>query len=165
MPWIKPVKQQNLKEYKIYEELEKPVPIFNRMVAHSPDILEAFIPLQNAVKNTFLSDDYREAIITYVSIKNGCEFCTKSHATVLGELIGESEVVKKLTNYQSEDWDEKLKSILNYAEKLTSKPVSVTKEDITQMQSHGYREKEIFEINQVVAYTTYTNQMSVGLGL
>lgn len=165
MPWIKPVKQQDLKKQPIYDNLEQPVPIFNRLIANSPEILEGFLPLQNAIKETFLSDLEREAIVTYVSFKNGCEYCTKGHSSILEDITGDDEVLEKLKDYQQSDWEENLKAMLTYAEKLISKPATVSKSDIEALKEHGYSEKEITEINHVVAYTSFTNQISIGLGL
>lgn len=165
MPWIKPIKQNSLKEMNVYNEMEQPVPIFNRLLANSPEVLEAFLPLQKAIKETFLSDLYREAIITYVSYLNGCKYCTEGHSSLLDDLMNEDDVLEKLINFELSDLDESLKVVLSYAQKLVSKPVSVTKEDIDALKGLGYTDQQITEINHVIAYTSFTNQISIGLGL
>jgi uncharacterized protein YciW len=54
---------------------------------------------------------------------------------------------------------------LQYAEKLTTNPVSVAKEDIENMRSAGFDDGQILEINQVSAYFAYANRMVLGLGI
>ncbi|MGA9290631.1 MAG: hypothetical protein WBV93_20045, partial [Anaerobacillus sp.] len=75
MPWIKPAKQSDLRNLPIYEDLEQPVPVFNRLIAKSPDIFSAFMPLASAVKAGVLNELETEAVVVFVSKLNGCEFC------------------------------------------------------------------------------------------
>ncbi|WP_347551976.1 hypothetical protein ABFG93_07520 [Pseudalkalibacillus hwajinpoensis] len=58
-----------------------------------------------------------------------------------------------------------MKDILSYAEKLVKSPAELSKEDVQKLRDNGYTEKEIVDINQLIAYTSYTNQISIGLGL
>ncbi|MFC0524357.1 peroxidase-related enzyme [Pontibacillus salicampi] len=160
MPWIKPKKQNDVKK-----QNGEPLPLFNRLIANSETMYSAFAPLQTAISHTFLSDFEKEAIITYVSMKNGCTYCTKSHGTLFSQLSGEEDAEYKLQNFASMDWPASLKCMLYYADKLTDRPASVEKEDIEQLRAFGYSEEQIVEINHVIAYTTYTNQISMGLGL
>lgn len=166
MPWIKPAKQSELKEMPIYNELEQPVPVFNRLIAKSPEIFSAFMPLAAAVKNGVLNEVETETVVVFVSKLNGCNFCYEGHSKLLKEISGNDEIVGELESYySSESFPPHVKSILNYAEKLVTTPVDLKKEDVEKLKEHGYSEKEIVEINQLIAYTSYTNQTSIGLGL
>ncbi|ARI75918.1 hypothetical protein HM131_03335 [Halobacillus mangrovi] len=165
MPWIKPVKQKDIKELDICNKKEGPLPLFDRMLANAPDLYEAFIPLQKAIVRTSISDDLREAMITFVSMKNGCEFCTNSHKEALEGYIDQLDVLNWLESYTENDMSEEWKAALRYAERLITKPAEVTKEDVKSLEACGYTTKEIAELNQIIAYTSYTNQLSIGLGL
>ncbi|QHA90683.1 hypothetical protein [Bacillus sp. N1-1] len=67
MPWIKPAKQSDIKELEIYKNLEHPVPVFNRLIAKSPDIFSTFMPLAAAVKAGVLNEFETEAVVVFVS--------------------------------------------------------------------------------------------------
>ena len=54
---------------------------------------------------------------------------------------------------------------LQYAEKLTTNPMIVAKEDIDNMRNAGLDDGQILEINQVTAYFAYANRMVLGLGI
>ncbi|WP_026689017.1 carboxymuconolactone decarboxylase family protein [Alteribacter aurantiacus] len=164
MPWIKPVKQKDIKDLGVYEQLDQPVSIFHRLMAHTPELLESFTPLQQAVKQVTIGDQTREIIITYVSVLNGCEYCTKGHKTVLGTMIDQKEVESLLAD-DIRLFDPSIQAILNYAKKLVVDRASLSKGDIEELTNLGFSTKEIVEINHVVAYTSYTNQLSIGLGL
>ncbi|MBA2175109.1 hypothetical protein H0266_09410 [Halobacillus locisalis] len=161
MPWVKPIKQKEMKEYSNGEA----VGVFDRLLANDPDTYQSFLPLQKAVKRTDLSEDLREAIITFVSMKNGCKFCTKSHSEILATYVDEPDLLGWLKEYERSDMNDVWKAVLTYADHLVSKPVKVTKEDIVRLKDTGFDEKGIVEINQTIAYTSYTNQLSMGLGL
>ncbi|KGP90527.1 hypothetical protein N780_05055 [Pontibacillus chungwhensis BH030062] len=165
MPWIKPAKQAEVKQIEALKDLEQPLPLFNRLIAKSPSLLEAFTPVQRAVKETFLTDIQRETLITYVSMQNGCEFCKDSHSQLLIELTGDGDILSKLSSFEEGHFDQPLTLMLRYASKLVVKPVQVKKEDVEALQDAGLSDKEIVELNHVIAYTSYTNQISIGLGL
>lgn len=165
MPWIKPVKQKDMKELDINNKKEGLLPLFDRLLANAPDLYEAFTPLQKAIVKTSISDDLREGIITFVSMKNGCEFCTYSHKEALEDYIDQLNVLNWLENYSENDMSKEWKAALQYAERLIAKPVEVTREDIKYLEACGFSSKQIAELNQIVAYTSYTNQLSIGLGI
>ncbi|MDO6654965.1 carboxymuconolactone decarboxylase family protein [Anaerobacillus sp. 1_MG-2023] len=166
MPWIKPAKQSDLKELEIYKDLEHPVPVFNRLIAKSPDIFSAFMPLAASVKAGVLNEFETEAVVVFVSHLNGCDYCYTGHGSLLKEISGDDSILEKLEGYESSDaFEDHLKSILSYAEKLVRSPKSLEKADLEKLKEHDYSEKEIVEINQLIAYTSYTNQTSIGLGL
>ncbi|MCA0985333.1 peroxidase-related enzyme [Halobacillus yeomjeoni] len=165
MPWIKPMKQSAMKEMQTKNQSPDPAPLFNRLLANDPELYDAFLPLQEAIKGTSLSEELRETVITFVSMKNGCEYCTKSHKELLENLIGREDTLQWLENYEESDMEEEWKAVLNYADKLIAKPVKVTKGDVQRLKDFGYDEKAIVQLNQTIAYTSYTNQLSMGLGL
>lgn len=165
MPWIKPAKQTEIKQMEAFSHLEQPLPLFNRLIAKSPSLLEAFTPVQQAVKETFLTEVQRETLITFVSMHNGCEFCKKSHSQLLIELTGDKDILLKLSSFEEGYFDQRITLMLHYAQKLIAKPVQVEKEDVEALRNIGLSDKEIVEVNHVIAYTSYTNQISIGLGL
>ncbi|MBN9654639.1 carboxymuconolactone decarboxylase family protein [Halobacillus sp. GSS1] len=165
MPWIKPVKQKEMKELNVQSHAPHPAPLFDRLLAHDEKLYEAFLPLQKAIKETNMPDDLREAVITFVSMKNGCKYCTDSHSKLLKELVDKEDVLGWLSNYKESGMNEEWKAVLMYAEHLIDKPVKVTKADVERLKEHGYDAQNIAALNQTVAYTSYTNQLSMGLGL
>ncbi|KHE68801.1 carboxymuconolactone decarboxylase family protein [Halobacillus sp. BBL2006] len=145
MPWIKPIKQKEMEELCIEHKKEGPSPLFDRMLANDPDLFEAFVPLQKAIKETSMCDSLREAIITFVSMKNGCDFCTKAHKEALEQYIDQPDLLSWLENYSDYEMSEEWKAALQYAERLIAKPADVTIEDIRRLEACGYTPKQIVE--------------------
>ncbi|ERJ10995.1 4-carboxymuconolactone decarboxylase protein [Haloplasma contractile SSD-17B] len=57
------------------------------------------------------------------------------------------------------------KLMLYYAEKLTKESYKVTERDIDGLRKVGFSDRDIFDVNQVVAYFNYVNRIADGLGV
>jgi len=70
-----------------------------------------------------------------------------------------------LDDYKSAPISEKEKEMLDYAVKLTKKPASVKKEDLDRLREFDLSDRDILDLNQVVAYFNYVNRIAEGLGI
>ncbi len=57
------------------------------------------------------------------------------------------------------------KVMLNYAKTLTEESYRITDKDIEDLRKAGFSDRDIFDINQVVAYFNYVNRIADGLGV
>ncbi|KAB3530568.1 peroxidase [Alkaliphilus serpentinus] len=57
------------------------------------------------------------------------------------------------------------KLMLFYAQKLTKEPYSIKERDVEGLRKAGFSDRDIFDINQVVAYFNYVNRIADGLGV
>ena len=55
--------------------------------------------------------------------------------------------------------------MLEYAEKLTLEPWSMTAEDLAPLREAGFDDRAILDINQITAYFAYVNRIADGLGV
>lgn len=68
-------------------------------------------------------------------------------------------------DYRTADITQSEKLMLYYAEQLTREPASVKERDIVSLRKAGFADRDIFDINQVVAYFNYVNRIADGLGV
>jgi len=61
--------------------------------------------------------------------------------------------------------NEREKSIIPYARKLTSTPYLCKRKDIELLRSVGLSDKAILQINLVINYFNYVNRLADGLGV
>ena len=73
------------------------------------------------------------------------------------------EIIK--TDFRSADIGEKDITMLAYAEKLTTAPVTVKKDDVSELKKAGFKEAQILDIAQVTAYYAFVNRLASGLGV
>lgn len=52
-----------------------------------------------------------------------------------------------------------------YAEKLTRRPAAVDESDLNNLREFGLGDRDILDLNQVVAYFNYVNRVADGLGI
>ena len=56
-------------------------------------------------------------------------------------------------------------ALLNYTERLTVDVANINKSDFDAIKATGCDDGEILEVNQVVAYFSYSNRLLNGLGV
>ncbi|MBE0451228.1 MAG: peroxidase [Clostridia bacterium] len=75
------------------------------------------------------------------------------------------EFVEALKEDYTKVLDNKDIEMIGYAIKLTKAPHSIIEEDIINLRELGFEDRDIFDINQVVAYFNYVNRIASGLGV
>jgi uncharacterized peroxidase-related enzyme len=108
-----------------------------------------------------LSRQLKEMIITAVSQINSCEYCMDWHAADLKQTgLGDEDVRKFLDGKWKEvAMDEKAKAIVDYAEKVTVAAASITDEDIQNLRSVGFSDRQILEATIMACHTNYANRL------
>ena len=69
------------------------------------------------------------------------------------------------TDFRKADVPKKDIVMLEYAEKLTRQPCKLTRGDCGRLRDAGFRDADILDIVQVIAYYNYVNRMACGLGV
>jgi len=88
------------------------------------------------------------------------------HGAALHLLTKDEKLVEQLKNdYRQAEIDDKMMSMLQYAEKLTRKPASVTEADVALLKEVGCSEREILDLCQITAYFNFVNRLAEGLGI
>ncbi len=172
MAWIQTVPYEDasgrLKQ--LYDRVKGPDDnVDNIMMSHSlrPHTMEGHMTLYkyvlhhsaNTVPKWFL-----EAIGTYVSRLNGCDYCVEHHFEGMRRILGDDARAALDGGDLGAVFDARETSALRYAEALTLRPTSVTEAMIDDMRGAGFDDGEILEINQVTAYFAYANRTILGLG-
>lgn len=111
-----------------------------------------------------------EMLGVYVSLLNGCRYCTAHHFEGLRALLQDDDRAAAIRSaLECGDlvgaFNEKETALLRYAGKLTKSPGSMAEEDVQALKEQGLSEGEVLEINQVVSYFAYANRTVLGLGV
>jgi uncharacterized peroxidase-related enzyme len=110
-----------------------------------------------------------EAIGTYVSLLNGCDYCLEHHFEGLRRLLADDKRAGAMrlameTGDLARGFKNREVEILRYAERLTREPAAIAEDDIERLRAVGLQDGEILEVNQVTAYFAYANRTVQGLG-
>jgi uncharacterized peroxidase-related enzyme len=68
-------------------------------------------------------------------------------------------------DFVSADVNPRQRVMLDYAVKLTETPGRMMEYDLQPMRDNGLSDRDILDVNQVVAYFAYVNRVADGLGV
>ncbi len=112
-----------------------------------------------------LSEAERELIAAYVSHRNDCMFCMRSHSAAARCLYGKEEniVDDVLQDMQQSEVSDKMKALLNIAGKVQISGKEVTPEDISSAKISGANDREIHDTVLIAASFSMFNRYVDGL--
>lgn len=147
----------------------------NVMRVHSlrPHTMDGHVSLYRSVlhnpENT-LPLWFLEAVASYTSLLNQCQYSLTHHWANCRRLLADSErasVVRRALEADAPEqaFQGKELALLRYARKLTLAVEEMVREDVEALRAGGCEDGEILEVNQVCAYFNYSNRLLNGLGV
>ncbi|HFB52529.1 MAG TPA: peroxidase [Anaerolineae bacterium] len=88
------------------------------------------------------------------------------HGAGLLRLTRNPALVERLkTDYTQADLKPAQRAMLDYAVKLTLTPWDMVEQDVISLRAHGFSDRAILDINQIVGYFAFVNRLADGLGV
>src|SRR5258708_31752661 len=78
---------------------------------------------------------------------------------------GTAALAKALVSLTLAQLPERLPALARYAIKLTRTPPDMVESDLAPLRASGLTDRDIVDLNQVVAYFNYVNRIAEGLGV
>ena len=89
----------------------------------------------------------REMIAVAVSMANGCLYCLVAHGAALREALGDPILADRVTlDHRRAGLDERRTAILDFAVKVTERPLECTPEDLEHLEGFGLTEEEVWDV-------------------
>ncbi len=126
-----------------------------RVLANSPDVLEAYLSFSDALSNGLLSTRLREQIALTVAQANRSSYCLAAH-TAIGKTVGLSKE-NILDSRQGMSPDSKVHATLQFVRQMVEKRGWVRDTDVWRLRKGGYGDAEISEIVANVVLNIFTN--------
>lgn len=113
---------------------------------------------------------FHEAVGVYTSLLNGCEYAAIHHGANMTHLLKDPERSSEIIDAFKKDTPEaafngKNLKLLRYARRLVKMPGKITRDHFESLRRAGIVDREILEVNQVVALFSYFNRVISGLGV
>jgi uncharacterized peroxidase-related enzyme len=113
-----------------------------------------------------LSPAEREMISVVVSSENHCLYCLVSHGADLRQALADEILGDRITlDYRRAGLNERTTAMLDYAVKITRKPVECSEADVEQLRKLGFSDQAIFDIAEVAAMFNFTNRLASATGM
>ena len=143
------------------------VPNFWKAQTLRPDLIEAEMVLVKSIliEEKALSRRQKEYIFLVCSAANLSTYCVTAHCEIIRMLgIQGTEPEEIAIDHENADLNEKDKALLDYAKKLTLKPMKVGPEDVDRLRGMGFTEEQILEAVLMVGLAKWANVIAFGLG-
>ncbi len=176
--WIRmiPLDEATGRVKEMYDKVKTPHgTVDNVMKVHSlrPHTMDGHYVLYKAAlhcKDNSLKLWFLEAVGTYTSMINKCDYSFTNHYHNARVLMGDDAKAERMRRAFAEGKPEKVfegkeLALLRYAGKLTARPQDMAESDIKAIRDAGGTDEEILEVNQVCAYFNYANRLLNGLGV
>ncbi len=178
MSWIKTIayEKADSKLKALYDRVKGPNNnVDNIMMMHSlrPHSMEGHMAIYKYVlhhRDNTIDKWFLETLGVWVSTLNKCDYCVEHHFAGLKRLLNDEAKANQIrsaidtNNIENAPLENRQKTAMEYARKLTNNPGSIREENIEKLRADGFTDGEILEINQVCAYFSYANRTVLGLG-
>lgn len=144
------------------------VPNVFRAFQWRPARLAAWLSHYDAVMEPTdtLSAADRELIATTVSMRNGCVYCLVSHGYAVRRALKDPILGDLATlDYRRAPLDERRRAILDYAVKVTERPLDCDEGDLATLRGHGLSEEDIWDVIEVAALFNFSNRLALATGM
>jgi len=168
LPPVDPLPQETETYFRLCEEKLGLVPNVLRAYAFDIGKLDAFTALYNdtMLGESGLSRLEREMIAVVVSSLNRCYYCLVAHGAAVRELSGDPELGEMMVmNYRSAPLDGRQRAMLDFAAKLTKDSDRVEEADREALRTHGFTDRDIWDIASVAGLFNMTNRIASGTGM
>lgn len=146
----------------VFEGMEKKigaVPNVFRVMAHSPEMLEAFLALNATLPKSKLEGKLRELAYIKTSELNHCEYCLHHHRG-LGKKAGlnDRQVAETADFEESDAYDELQRDVMRYAEQAT-RHIHVDDSLFARLKK-SLGDRELVELAMTVGIANFTNRVT-----
>ena len=87
------------------------------------------------------------------------------HSAALTRESGSAALAEAVASLHLDHLPERLRALAGYAIKLTRTPHEMVESDLAPLRALGLTDRDIVDLNQVVAYFNYVNRVADGLGV
>jgi uncharacterized peroxidase-related enzyme len=149
--------------FRVCEEKLGFVPNVLRTYSFNQDKLRAFSQLYNSLMlgPSKLTKLEREMVAVVVSSANRCFYCLVAHGQAVRHLSGDPELGEMLVmNYRVAKLETRIRTMLDFAWKLTTEPWTVEERDREILREAGLSDEEIFDLSDVIGFFNMSNRFA-----
>ncbi|MDE0823120.1 MAG: peroxidase-related enzyme [Dehalococcoidia bacterium] len=140
---------------------------YTLVLALDPETLQQRTPLFNGIMyhHGGLSRAETEFGAVAASVVNECIYCAAVHANRYNQLTKDESVMDRIfADRKDADLDDRQKSMLNFATKLSQSPPEADKADVERMVENGLGLDEVFDLVLSASIFAWANRLMHVLG-
>jgi uncharacterized peroxidase-related enzyme len=130
-----------------------------KVMANSPEVLEAYLGFNGALSAGLLNPKVREQIALLTAQHNHCNYCLSAH-TAIGKMVGLNQE-QIVASRHGQGGSEKATAALTFANRVLETKGQINESDIQSVRAAGLSDGEIAEIIAHVALNVFTNYFNI----
>jgi uncharacterized peroxidase-related enzyme len=135
------------------------VPNMTKVMATSPEVLEAYVGFSGALGAGHLDPKIREQIALVTAQQNHCDYCLSAH-TAIGKMVG-LRPEQILESREGKGNSDSATAALTFTKRVLDTRGHVSEPDLSALRAAGFSDGEISEIIAHVALNVFTNYFNV----
>jgi uncharacterized peroxidase-related enzyme len=137
---------------------------FFKALAHSPELLNAFLAMNRTQAKTTLDPKLREMAYLRVSALNGCDYCDHYHS-LAAKAVGwtDEEIAEIRRPVVGGSFSDLERDVLAFAEQVTKS--CAAEDDLMARLKEKLNERQLVELTATVALANFTNRVNVALDI
>ena len=159
-------------------EVQKYFGVCDEKIGFLPNVLRAYSFNEEKLKpfmamydelmlgESELSKLEREMIAVAVSSVNHCFYCLAAHGSSVRRLSGDPALGELMVmNYRVAELEPRLRTMLDFAVKLTERSHEIVEEDRANLRDQGFSNEAIWDICAVASFFNMSNRMASGVDM
>ncbi|SDW15554.1 peroxidase-related enzyme [Roseicitreum antarcticum] len=168
LPPVDPLPDATARFFDICVEKLGFIPNVLRAYAFDIEKLNAFSAMYNDLMlgDSALTKLEREMIAVVVSSINRCWYCQVAHGAAVRQLSGDPALGEAMVmNYRFAPLDDRTRAMLDFAALVTEHSAKVSEADREVLRTHGFSDRDLFDIIAVVGFFSMSNRMASATGM
>ncbi|HEX2072875.1 MAG TPA: peroxidase-related enzyme [Geodermatophilus sp.] len=132
-------------------------------LAWRPAEADAFFALHDALmdkETPGLSKGDREVIVVATSAANDCLYCVVAHGAIARIRTRDPYLADQVAvDWRKAPLSARMHAVLEVAERLAVRPVTVTAADLAGLREHGLSEDDVWDVGAIVALFALSNRL------
>ncbi|RUO23011.1 carboxymuconolactone decarboxylase [Aliidiomarina minuta] len=138
------------------------IPNLYGVMAEAPQLLEAYLTLDNLANKTSLNKEELTVVWQTVNVVNNCHYCQPAHSAIAKQMGVSDELNQAILNDKKLE-DDKLEGLRQFTKAMIKQQGKVDESAVKQFYDAGYKQQQVLEVILVIGQKTlsnYTNYMA-----
>lgn len=135
------------------------IPNTFKLMAESPNTVNAYLMLKQKVDNGNLSREYKNLAMLTTSYENGCNYCAAAHLTTAEKLNFDKHTISNLLEDKAIA-DSKHQAFVTFIKQLINNKGEMEGSQVENFLAAGFSKEDIFECVLIVTLKTLSNKIN-----
>ncbi|WP_336367738.1 carboxymuconolactone decarboxylase family protein [Marinobacter sp. C2H3] len=135
------------------------VPGLHRVMAESPQVLQAYQTLHKLVLESSFDNDEKTVVWQTINVENACHYCVPAHTGIAKMMKVSDDIIDALRNETALP-NERLEALRTFTLAVMHKRGNVSEEELTAFFDAGFDKRQVLEVIMVLSQKVMSNYIN-----